>query len=202
MLGGNLSERFFKFLAFRLGDSGRLWLGGSEVFLENESWSCCPPCCSAFIPFAMILKEGRGAMDDGDSGDEPGEVSVIIGESNVEMVVVGDESVDSEAIEGKLSCERNGRDMGSVSIAVVCVICAVCSKPCCVMVVVVVVVVVVTVVVVVVPVRKEPSLPPPFKKLEPPPNLDMKDGKEAGIAEALGWIDILDRGSDRDLRFV
>ena len=135
-------------------------------------------------------------MDDGDSGDEPGEVSVMIGESNVEIVVVGDESVDSEAIEGKLSCERNGRDMGSVSIAVVCVICAVCSKPCC------VVVVVVTVVVVVVPVRKEPSRPPPFKKLEPPPNLDMKDGKEAGIAEALGWIDILDRGSDRDLRFV
>lgn len=37
--------------------------------------------------------------EEGDSGEELGEASVIVGESNVELVVVGDESVDSEALE-------------------------------------------------------------------------------------------------------
>jgi hypothetical protein len=58
-------------------------------------------------------------MEDGDSGEEPGEISVMDGESKGEMVVVGDESVDSEAIEGMLSCEINGRDMGRLWIAAV-----------------------------------------------------------------------------------
>jgi hypothetical protein len=34
-------------------------------------------------------------MEDGDSGEEPGEASVANGESKVEKVVVGDDSVDS-----------------------------------------------------------------------------------------------------------
>lgn len=38
----------------------------------------------------------------GDSGDELGEGSVIDGESNVEMVVVGEESVESELTDGGL----------------------------------------------------------------------------------------------------
>ena len=38
----------------------------------------------------------------GDSGDELGVVSVTETESNVEMVVVGDESVESEAVEEML----------------------------------------------------------------------------------------------------
>lgn len=44
----------------------------------------------------------RGAIDVGDSGEELGEVSVTDGESNVEIVVVGDESVDSDATDDML----------------------------------------------------------------------------------------------------
>jgi predicted site-specific integrase-resolvase len=39
----------------------------------------------------------------GDSGEELGVVSAIEAESNVEIVVVGDESVDSELVEEMLS---------------------------------------------------------------------------------------------------
>lgn len=35
----------------------------------------------------------------GESGEEVGDVSAMIGESNIELVVVGEESVDSEAVE-------------------------------------------------------------------------------------------------------
>ena len=41
--------------------------------------------------------DGPLNLDPGDSGDVPGEGSVITDESVVEKVVVGDESVESEA---------------------------------------------------------------------------------------------------------
>lgn len=44
-------------------------------------------------------KEECGKSDDGDSGDELGEGSVMDGESKVEMVVVGEEVAESELTE-------------------------------------------------------------------------------------------------------
>lgn len=50
----------------------------------------------------MGLGYGRG-MDEGDSGEELGEVSGTEVVSKVEMVVVGEESVDSDAADETLS---------------------------------------------------------------------------------------------------
>lgn len=49
-------------------------------------------------------------MEVGDSGDELGDVSMMMGESKVELVVVGDESVDSEAAD---MLSRGKKDSGS-----------------------------------------------------------------------------------------
>ena len=51
----------------------------------------------------MNLKPGKGITEVGDSGEELGVVSVTEAESKVDMVVVGDESVDSELVEEMLS---------------------------------------------------------------------------------------------------
>lgn len=49
-------------------------------------------------------------MDNGDSGEELGEVSVAEAESNVEMVVVGDDSDDPVVIDETLSrCWKGSR---------------------------------------------------------------------------------------------
>ena len=48
-------------------------------------------------------------MEVGDSGDELGEVSGPEAESNVEMVVVGEESVDAEVMDEMLSRCLKGR---------------------------------------------------------------------------------------------
>jgi hypothetical protein len=52
----------------------------------------------------MALKGDRGRVELGDSGDELGDGSVMDGESKVEFVVVGDESVESEEMEAALLC--------------------------------------------------------------------------------------------------
>ena len=52
----------------------------------------------------MALKGDRGRVELGDSGDELGDGSVMDGESKVELVVVGDESVESEEMETALLC--------------------------------------------------------------------------------------------------
>ena len=48
-------------------------------------------------------------IDVGDSGDELGDVSEVIGESKVETVVVGEESADPEVTEETLSRCWKGR---------------------------------------------------------------------------------------------
>lgn len=53
---------------------------------------------------------GYNGIDEGDSGDELGEVSVAEVESNVETVVVGDESVDSNATDEMLWRCGKGRE--------------------------------------------------------------------------------------------
>lgn len=47
-------------------------------------------------------------MEDGDSGEELGEVSGAEGESKVEIVVVGEESEEPEVMEDTLSRWRKG----------------------------------------------------------------------------------------------
>lgn len=63
-----------------------------------------------WIPKPVDEKEDKGNIETGDSGDELGDGSVRADESAVEMVVVGDESVDSEACVDVLSrclwCKR------------------------------------------------------------------------------------------------
>lgn len=53
--------------------------------------------------------EYESGIEVGDSGDEFGEVSEVIGESNVETVVVGDESADPDVTEEMLSRCWKGR---------------------------------------------------------------------------------------------
>lgn len=59
--------------------------------------------CREWIPKLVDEKEDKGNIVTGDSGDELGDGSVRADESAVEMVVVGDESVDSDACVDVLS---------------------------------------------------------------------------------------------------
>jgi hypothetical protein len=85
-----LTARFFKFLGFFAGVIGRC----------NSKKGVCD--ASAEVP-PMLLDRKSGTNDEGDafvagdSGEGPGEGSVIDAESKVDIVVVGDESLDSEA---------------------------------------------------------------------------------------------------------
>lgn len=67
------------------------------------------------IPKPFDENEERGRMMTGDSGDELGDGSVRAEESTVDIVVVGDESVDSEACVDVLSrclCCNSGSGAG------------------------------------------------------------------------------------------
>lgn len=67
------------------------------------------------IPKPFDEKEDRGRMTTGDSGDELGDGSVRAEESAVDIVVVGDESVDSEFCVDVLSrclCCNSGSGAG------------------------------------------------------------------------------------------
>lgn len=104
---GSLRDKFFRFLAFREGeDSGRL----QDSFSPTVELFCCWCwCCGGFRSGSGTgelttrpsgLRSGpSGVIEVGDSGDELGDVSMMIGESKVELLVVGDESVDSEVAE-------------------------------------------------------------------------------------------------------
>ena len=47
-----------------------------------------------------MLRNGEtGAFEEADSGDDEGDESVIKGESKVELVFVGDDSVEADVIE-------------------------------------------------------------------------------------------------------
>ena len=61
------------------------------------------------MPNDVAEKEERGTIVTGDSGEEDGEGSVSEDESAVDMVVVGDESVDSDVcvdVESRCLCRR------------------------------------------------------------------------------------------------
>lgn len=94
-------ERFFTLR--ELDASGRVASGALDAAVR-----CCLPLSCAgsdsVEDFIMALKGDRGRVELGDSGDELGDGSVMDGESKVELVVVGDESVESEEMEAPLLC--------------------------------------------------------------------------------------------------
>ena len=94
-------ERFFTLR--ELDASGRAASGALDATVGPGLPPSCagPDCVEDFI---MALKGDRGRVELGDSGDELGDGSVMDGESKVELVVVGDESVDSEEMEAALLC--------------------------------------------------------------------------------------------------
>jgi hypothetical protein len=51
----------------------------------------------------MDLKGDEGKVEVADSGDDEGEASMIRGESKVELVVVGEDSVEADVMEVTLS---------------------------------------------------------------------------------------------------
>ena len=61
-----------------------------------------PPWLDLGRELIIALKSDIGKVEVGDSGDELGEGSVKEGESNVDIVVVGEESVESEEMEAAL----------------------------------------------------------------------------------------------------
>lgn len=120
----------------------------------------------------------------GDSGEELGEVSVTDGESNVEIVVVGDESVDSDVTEDMLCRCWKGREPSCDSLGCSFGVCDglsvnvsnLSSLP-----------------------SREPPAPAPTPA--PVPNTDMKEGNETGNDGEFAGTGILDRETDIDLRF-
>lgn len=117
---GSLRDKFFRFLAFREGeDSGRL----QDSFSPTVELSCCCCwcwCCGGFRSGSRVgelttrpcgLRSGpSGVIEVGDSGEELGDVSMMIGESKVELLVVGEESVDSDVAE---MLSRGRKESGS-----------------------------------------------------------------------------------------
>ena len=98
-LGGKtFNDKFLTFLGLPPGDPG---LGD---ICDCERFSRSPPSgVTATVDlFISVLKGDKGAADVGDSGDELGEGSVLAvtdAESKVEIVVVGEESVESDPTE-------------------------------------------------------------------------------------------------------
>jgi hypothetical protein len=94
-------ERFFTLR--ELDASERAASGALDAAVRR----CMPLSCAgsdSVEDFIMALKGDRGRVELGDSGDELGDGSVMDGESKVELVVVGDESVESEEMEAPLLC--------------------------------------------------------------------------------------------------
>lgn len=82
----------------------RGFLGEGDVSGLSKDSDCCSDgdsdmvkSSNEWMPNLVDEKEDSGMMVTGDSGDELGEGSVREDESAVDMVVVGDESVDSDA---------------------------------------------------------------------------------------------------------
>ena len=97
-LGKTFSERFLTFLALLPGDPGRGGPRGDSWAFTDPSRSTCSEATVAGL-FITFLNGDNGAVEVGDSGDELGEGSVLAvteAESKVDMVVVGEESVESD----------------------------------------------------------------------------------------------------------
>ena len=85
-------------------------MGLSDMVRSSREW----------IPKPLEEKEERGRMMTGDSGEELGDGSVRADESAVDMVVVGEESVDSEACVDVLSrclCCNSGSCAAGLAVA-------------------------------------------------------------------------------------
>lgn len=87
------NERFFMFRTFLPGDSGRARPGRVRT---EPSGGSIPPFSADWPLVLKDRKDVSGVIETADSGDELGDGSVTDEESRVEIVVVGDESVDSE----------------------------------------------------------------------------------------------------------
>jgi hypothetical protein len=88
--------KFLRFLGFFAGVVGLC--SSKKVVGEGSNEPL-----SALRDLKSATNDGGGAFEMGDSGDGPGEGSVTEDESMVEMVVVGDESDDSDATVDVLS---------------------------------------------------------------------------------------------------
>lgn len=122
----------------------------------------------------IYLGNDKGIAD-GDSGEELGVVSAANGESNVEIVVVGDESADPEVTDDEILARcRKGSGRRDV-LTVTCggnlrgLSAALCSSP-------------------------------SANLGEIPPNTDIKEGKESGSDGGLVCTGMMDRGREVDLR--
>ena len=88
-----------RFLRFLIPDDGEDERGGTGTGSGIMSPSL--GVLSGLLSDAVIvdLKGDKGIAELGDSGEDEGEGSVNAGESNVELLIEGDECVESEALE-------------------------------------------------------------------------------------------------------
>ena len=170
-------ERFFMFRTFLPGDSGRVRPGRGRSEPGGDS---IPPFSGDWPVDRKDRKDERGGIETADSGDELGEGSVTDEESNVEMVVVGEESVDSELTVEVLSrcCACEGKNAVSDVLLYAMLSVLPCSL-----------------------VAAAPSSLLSFIS-ELSPNTDINDGNEANNACDLICIGILDNRVTDNRRFV
>jgi hypothetical protein len=126
----------------------------------------------------LVFLGYTSGIGEGDSGDELGEVSVTTGESNIEIVVVGEESVDSDGIDEMLS-RREGSDGCEVEVRNLEESSNVCDLD-----------------------ELSPSWFPDFTPEFIAPNTDIRDGNVAGIGEELIRTGILGYEIPNSLRLV
>ena len=96
------TERFLVLRIFLFGESARLRF---ETLAKGFE-SCSPPSIDV-TPAFVDLNDERGDNEIGDSGEELGDGSVME-ESNVEIVVVGEDSIDSKV--DAESLRSNGKE--------------------------------------------------------------------------------------------
>lgn len=103
-----LSDKFLTFFELSRSVGGGIE-GAVDIILGSCFCACASYRCSG-RGLAIIFRNGdTGGMEVADSGDEEGDESASKGESKVEFVVVGEESVDVVVMEATLSrCERVG----------------------------------------------------------------------------------------------
>ena len=88
-------DKFLVFLGFLFGEPGRSFLGDVEDGgIDKRSGESMEEACELDVKLLKVLRAESGGKELGDSGEELGEGSVNE-ESTVEIVVVGDDSVES-----------------------------------------------------------------------------------------------------------
>jgi len=89
------TDRFFVFRGFLFGESERLKPGRLGDGLEGRPGRNILSSSELGVATLEELREDIGSKEVGESGDELGDDSVSV-ESTVDMVVVGEDSVDSD----------------------------------------------------------------------------------------------------------